>query len=395
MVGMRRAWVIVAMAVVARADVRPPDPLADPGFQHFYNLEYDEALAEFRAAASRDPSSADAWNHIAQTILFRRMFRAGSLATDLIGAANSFLRRPKMYLSADDQQEFSRAVNRAIDLSNQKLKQNPNDLAALYSIGVSYGIRANYNFLVRKAWIDALTDTATARKMHNRALAIDPNFADARLVPGVHEYVAGSLTWALRMLGSAVGVPSDRNEAIRTLEQVAQKGVRNRYDAEVLLCAIYRREKRPREAIPMLDDLLARFPRGYLVRLELAEAYSDLGDRARALAAVDEAEELKRAGAAGYTRMPEAKVRYTRGDVLFAFRQLDGALEEMKYATAHSSELDPVTAAGSWLRLGQIFDLLGQRNQAIAAYKEVVRIAPDSDAGGDAKSYISSRYKRP
>jgi tetratricopeptide (TPR) repeat protein len=104
---------------------------------------------------------------------------------------------------------------------------------------------------------------------------------------------------------------------------------------------------------------------------------------------------MKRANAPGYARLPEAKIRYTRGDVLFTFRQLDGALEEMKFATANSAELDPVTAANSWLRLGQIRDSLGQRAQAIAAYQQVLRIGPDSDAAGDAKSYLSSRYKRP
>ena len=392
---MRLVSLVFVVAAAARGDVQPPDPLADPGFQHFYNLEYDEALAAFHAEAARDPSSPDAWNHIAQTILFRQMYRAGSLETDLIGAANSFLRRPKMYLSASDQQQFSLAVNRAISLASAQLRQNPNHLAALYSIGVSYGIRANYSFLVKKNWIDALTDAAAARKMHNRAIEIDPNFTDARLVLGIHEYVAGSLPWALRMLGSVAGVPADRNEAIRTLQLVAEKGRLNRYDAEVMLCAIYRREKRPREAIPMLNDLLDRFPRGYLVRLELAEAYSDLGDHAHALAAVDQAEDLKRASAPGYARVPEAKIRYTRGDVLFAFRQFDRAIEEMKYATANWSELDPVTAAKSWLRLGQICDSMGQRAQAIAAYRQVLRIGSDSDAAGDARSCLSSRYKHP
>lgn len=392
---MRVVFAMLAAAFAMRGDVQPLDPLADPSFQHFYNLEYDEALASFRAEAARDPSSADTWNHIAQTILFRQMYRAGSLETDLIGAANSFLRRPKMYLSPGDQQEFSQAVDRAINLSSSTLKQNPNDLTALYSAGVSYGIRANYNFLVKKAWIAALTDTAAARKLHSRVIELDPNFNDARLILGVHEYVTGSLPWALRMVGSVVGVPSDRNEAIRTLRLVAAGGIRNRYDAEVLLCAIYRREKRPAEAIPLLNDLRERFPRGYLVQLELAEAYSDLGDRAHALAAVDEAETLKSANAPGYSRLPEAKIRYTRGDVFFTFRQFDAAFGEMNYASAHASELDPVTAANSWLRLGQICDSMGRRAQAIAAYRQVLHVGPDSDAAGDAKNYLSSRYRHP
>lgn len=385
----------IALAAAVYADKLPADPLADPGFQHFYNLEYDEALAAFHAEAQRDPSNPDDWNHIAQTILFREMFRAGSLETDLIGAANSFLRRPKMYLSAGDQDEFSRAVNRALDLSTAALKRNPNDVAALYSAGVSYAIRANYYFLVRKAWIDALTDTAAARRMHSRVIELDPAFTDARLLLGVHEYVAASLPWALRMIGSVAGVPADREEAIRTLETVARNGRGNRYDAEALLCAVYRREKRTRQAIPLFDDLLEHFPRGYLVRFELAEAYSELGDRADALAAVDAAEDQKRAGAPGYARLSEARIRYTRGDVLFAFREWDGALNQMQYASAHASELDPVTAANSWLRLGQIYDCQGNRAQAVASYRQVLRVGPDSDAAGDARNYLSSRYKRP
>src|SRR5271170_7249428 len=87
-------------AVLNAAGVPAIEPLTDSGFQHFYNLEYDEALADFVAQTARDPDSADAQNHVANTILFRQMYRAGSLDSDLIGSANSFLRRPKLNLSA-------------------------------------------------------------------------------------------------------------------------------------------------------------------------------------------------------------------------------------------------------------------------------------------------------
>src|SRR5579864_6592597 len=57
----------------------PPDPLENPGFQHFYNLEYDEALAAFAAQSAKDPQAPEPYNYIAQTILFRQMFRTGAL----------------------------------------------------------------------------------------------------------------------------------------------------------------------------------------------------------------------------------------------------------------------------------------------------------------------------
>ncbi len=390
---MRERGVLLLLLLLAAMNGAGQNAPGDSGFDHFYNLEYDEALADFRAEAAKNPGDPEAFNHVAQTILFRQMFRSGSLESDLI-RADSFLRRPKLVLSAADQKDFSAAADRSIELSQARLKKNANDIGALYALGVGYGIRANYNFLVKKAWIDALSDTAAARKAHTRVTELDPNLIDARLILGVHEYVTGSLPWGFRMLGSVAGFSGDKEHAIRTLELVAAKGRSNKYDAGALLVAIFRREKRSREAVPYLEELIRHFPRAYLVRLELAEAFGDIGDRAAALAKVDEADRLKKDGAPGYGRLPEAKIRYTRGNLLFGFGDLDRALEEMRAATAGQGELDPSTAGYAWLRLGQIYDLKGGRAQAVEAYREAIRRAPDSDAAGEAKGYISSRYKK-
>src|SRR5580692_6920433 len=78
--------------------------LDDPSFDHFYNLEYDQALAGFLAAAEKSPDSADAYDHIAQTILYRAMFRAGMLQSDMLTTPSSFV-KTKMEMSAEDQRE--------------------------------------------------------------------------------------------------------------------------------------------------------------------------------------------------------------------------------------------------------------------------------------------------
>ena len=73
---------------------------------------------------------------------------------------------------------------------------------------MAYGLRANYNFLVRKAWKEALHDATNARKDCNRVSELDPSNYDARLIQGVHDYVVGSLPWGWRMLGAVVnGAP--------------------------------------------------------------------------------------------------------------------------------------------------------------------------------------------
>jgi tetratricopeptide (TPR) repeat protein len=368
----------------------PLDPLSDPGFQHFYNLEYDEALAEFQAQAARDPMTPDRYNHIAQTLLFRHMFRSGVLESGLI-STNSVLHRPKIEMSAADQRLFADAIARGMDLANARLRSNPNDVAALYSLGVSYGNRANYNFL-KKSWMDALSDSSVARKTHAKITAIDGELVDARLILGVHEYVVGSLSWGWRTVGAVAGFKGDRERGIQTLQMVAQKGSANRYDAEGLLAAVLRREDRSREAIPLINDLIQRFPRNFLLRFELAELYGDLDDKTNALAAIDAIEQLKHSNAPGYQRVTAAQIRLARAEQLFGFRDYDRALTECK-AAAEAGELHPVMAAKAWLRVGQIHDLKKQRNEAIAAYRQAVRAAPESEAAGESKNYLAFRYK--
>ena len=83
---------------------------------------------------------------------------------------------------------------------------------------------------------------------------------DARLIQGVHDYVVGSLPWHIKLVGFLAGFRGDKQEGIRTLEEVAARGDQNRVDAEVLLCAIYRRERLPRKAVPLLEASGAGFP---------------------------------------------------------------------------------------------------------------------------------------
>ena len=194
------------------------------GFEHFYNLEFDEALADFRLAANLNPGSPDLRNHIAQTLVFREMFRNGALESELVSGANSFLRRPKLNPSPETEKLFLDEIAAAVSLAEARLKANPKDTAALYALGVSYGLRSSYFWVVKKSWRDSLRDATTARQYHNRVSELDPSNVDARLVQGLHDYTVGSLPLMYRMVGFLVGIHGDREKGIRTIQDVAQHG---------------------------------------------------------------------------------------------------------------------------------------------------------------------------
>ena len=143
------------------------------GFDHFYNLEYDQALADFEAAPSKDPQAIGPRNHIAQTLLYREMYRNGALETELVSGNNPFSApREDEPDARGAEKSFNEAIDKAIGLANARLERNPNDTGALYGRSVAYGLRANYNFLVRKAWRDALRDaTDSAQRLQPRVRA--------------------------------------------------------------------------------------------------------------------------------------------------------------------------------------------------------------------------------
>jgi tetratricopeptide (TPR) repeat protein len=368
--------------------------LIDEGFEHFYNLEYDEAVAVFEKAIAQNPSSPDLHNHLAQTLVFREMFRNGALESELVSGNNSFLRRPKLNPSPETEKRFLDEVSKAIELTAARLKANPNDIPALYAQGIAYGLRANYFWVVKKAWRDSLRDATAARKLHNRITELDSTNVDARLVQGLHDYVVGSLPWGWRMFGFLVGIKGDKAKGILTVQDVAANGRTNRMDARILLCALYRRESQTKEALPIVQELIGRYPRNFLLRLELAQMYSVAGDGVRGLEIMREVERLKNAKAPGFDRLPWEKIWFQEGSIQFWYNDLDQSLENMKKVTAKGDEVDLNVGVLAWLRTGQLYDLKHRRAEAMDAYRKAIAYAPQAEAAQEAKRYLGAPYKR-
>ena len=368
--------------------------LIEQGFDHFYNLEYPEAIACFEQAIAKDPSSPDLHNHLAQTLVFQEMFRDGSLESELVSGTNSFLRRAKLEPSPAIEQRFLSEIDRAMSLAQARLNTNPDDAVALYALGISYGLRSNYYWVVKKSWRESLKDATTARRLHNHLSEIEPHNVDARLVQGLHDYIVGSLPWHYRMFGFLIGIHGDKEKGIRIVQDVAQNGKLDRVDAEVFLCALYRRENQASRAVPLVQDLIARFPRNFLLRLELSQMYSMAGDGPRGLAAAEEIARLKNAHAPGYDRVTWERIYFQEGTTQFWYRDFDRALENLRKVVAAPQNVDLNAGASAWLRIGQIDDLTRHRTEALQAYRKAIDYAPQADAAQEARKYLSDPYHR-
>jgi tetratricopeptide (TPR) repeat protein len=382
----------LALVLLAAALPLAAQNLVDEGWDHFYNLEYDQAIGDFERAISQNSTSPDLHNHLAQTIVFKEMFRDGALESELVSGNNSLLRRAKLNPSPETRKRFLEEIDTSLGLCDARLKKNPNDVGALYAQGIAYGIRSDYFWVVEKSWRDSLRDATSARRSHNRISEIQPDNVDARLVDGLHDYIVGSLPWGFRMMGFLVGIHGDKEKGIHTVEFVAKNGKDNKVDAEIFLCALYRREGHTNLAVPLVQDLVRRFPRNYLLRLELSVMYSMAGDKVHGLEAVEEAARLKREHAPGFDQMPWEKIYYQEGSIQFWYRDEEKALENLKKVVAGVENVDLNTGAYTYLRIGQIYDMTHHRQQAIEYYKKAIAYEPQADAAVQSRKYLESPY---
>jgi tetratricopeptide (TPR) repeat protein len=382
----------VALVLLAAAISLAAQSLVDDGWDHFYNLEYDAAIADFDRAIAQDPNSPDLHNHLAEAVVFQEMYRNGALESEMVSGNNSLLRRARMNPSADTRTKFLAEIGKTLSLCETRLKKNPNDTVALYAQGIAYGIRSDYFWVVEKSWYDSLRDATSARRAHNRVLELEPNNVDARLVQGLHDYIVGSLPWQYRMMGFLVGFHGDKEKGMRIVQDVAQNGKLDRVDAEIFLCALYRRENHPDRAVPVVQDLIRRFPRNYLLRLELSVMYSMAGDKVHGLEAVEEVARLKRAHAPGFDPMPWEKIYYQEGSIQFWYRDEDQALENLQKVAAGIANVDLNTGAYTYLRIGQIYDMTQRRAQAVEYYKKAIAYEPQADGAAQSRKYLATPY---
>ena len=155
--------------------------LVDQGYSNFYNLEFDQAIAEFEHGIAQNPGFPRPAQSPGADLVFREMFRNGALESELVSGNNSFLRRPKLNPSPETEKRILDEIAKAMALAEARLKKNPKDTAAMYAQGISYGLRSNYYWVVKKSWRDSL------QRRHRRAETAQPhhaNWSPATWMPG-------------------------------------------------------------------------------------------------------------------------------------------------------------------------------------------------------------------
>ena len=217
--------------------------LTRAGWEHFYSLEYDLALRDFERALEAHPDDAAAVNHVLDGVLYGELYKYNALDTRLY-AKQGFLNSKQVPIDLSVKQRIKKLTEKALSLSDKRLKANPEDVQALYNRGVTESLRSIYLVIVEHAWFAALRSALSARHDHEQVLRLRPDWTDAETIVGAYNFVVGSLTMPVRAMAGLAGIHGNKKKGLRMLAESGKAGGESSADARVALALFLRREGR-------------------------------------------------------------------------------------------------------------------------------------------------------
>ena len=367
----------------------PQDPQTDAAFNDFYNMEYDRATQEFEKIVEKHPRDAFALNHLLTTVLMRDLYDTGAMNTGDY-ANDSFIGRAPRPTPQKIKDRIKQLAHRAEEIEEEQLKANPKDVEALYCRGVTRAQFSVYTGLVERAWFSALRNAVGARHDHEHVLELDPDFIDAKLVVGTHNYVVGNLPWSVKVAAALAGLSGSKEKGLAYLREVAKSDGENAEDAKIVLTLFLRRERRYDEALGYMQDLSAKYPKNHLFTTEVANLL-------RASGRLDEAEALYRKiwqnGREGkYGNLHYEMAAWGLGELLRSKKELAGAAAAYELVN-DAPNPDPDVLQKANLAAGEMYDLLQKRELAMKRYQAVLAGRTDSGQADLARRYIREAYR--
>jgi len=352
-------------------------------------MDYERAIADMEKVAAQHGDDPYAINNLANTYLIRELFRMGALdPTDY--ANDSFIGSPRRPATEEAKKKIKEFLERATGLEEDRLRVNPNDVEALYARGVTRGMRSSYTGLIDRSWLTALRSAVGSRHDHERVLELSPTFTDAKLIVGTHDYVVGSLPWAVKMAASLVGFSGNKERGIEELYAASKGGGEASIDARILLALFLRREGRFDEALNLVRGLTQQFPQNVIVGLEEGDLLRAAHRDKEAVAAYRKVWDSGHAGHFPFGNYELSSVNM--GDTQRALKDDAGALVSynlMEDVAHPATEFRQRAALGA----GEIYDLQQKRDLAVKKYNLVVSVDGSSKWAESARKYLREPYR--
>ncbi len=360
-------WLLVLALAVPAASAPPESEREMAGVVDlFYDMQFDKARAAADDLAQRLP-------HHPAGVFYR--------------GVSSYQRWVAEGMRSTDTYRAFEIDNEAAEKASKAL-MSANPAEAHYYLGATLGFRSRAN-MAQKKYFRALPDGAASIKHLKKALALDPELADARLGLGMYHYFAARMPAGAKPLAYLlVGEGADRKLGLSELWSVARSSGIARMEARSVLAIILSKDDEAdwAGADALLAELTARYPHNPIYRLRRAYVAERRGD-------YDAAAKLADPDGRWFQSLHPSVRSSARAWALYRAaesRLLQGRAAETEGWLKALDEVPHPRGMKDWvlLRRGNLLDFQGKPAEADAFYARI----KDKTPAGLAERFRKERY---
>jgi hypothetical protein len=243
--------------------------LLDTGFKKLYELNFEEARAQFLEYQRIRPDDPMGKAAEAASYLYQQFDTKGILSSEFFLNDNRFLGGIEGTPAQNRNTPFEEAVHQSREMAKKRVKANSHDIQGLLALTIADGMESNYDAFIQKKQMSALSFMKQGEQEANAVLSIDPSSQDAYVALGMANYVIGCLPSYKRALLWFGGVHGDKQKGIELMATAAEHGRYLSPFAKIMLALAYEREREPEKARELLAELSAQFPSNRIFAREL------------------------------------------------------------------------------------------------------------------------------
>ena len=302
--------------------------------------------------------------------------------------------------TSDEKQRkvFEKILDDSIDGIKRWIKLNPKDPNAYMGIGALYGLRAMFS-MRNRSWVTAYFSGRKAIKNLEKAMELDPTYYDAYFGLGVYQYYAGTLPSVIKVLAKIVAIKGNPDEGIKQLNIAREKAQFTADSAKLILIeAQNKREGKyydPHKSLTYIRQLHAKYPNNPLMHYVEVICLYETGHY---LAVTEQAEQfLNLIGKDPFYKDIYVARAYTAlGTSQMAQGNFEVARDIFEKGREALKNQEP-SRWGVWneFRLGQVYDILGEREKALEQYQYILSFKDKWGFDNMAKDLLKKPYQLP
>ncbi len=370
-------WALAAVPASAELTL-PPDVMqhATEGINGVYSLDFDTVQKNIEWVFAHYPDHPFA--HFGNAMI-------------------AWSRYEYEYELSDDRQRkvFEQILDDSIDGIKRWMKQNPDDTNAYMGIGALYGLRAMFS-MRNRSWVTAYFSGRKAIKNLEKSLELDPTYYDAYFGLGIYQYYAGTLPSVIKILAKIVAIKGDPDEGVKQLNLSREKAHFTGDSSKLILIEIQNTRGSkyydPQKSLEYIRQLRAKYPQNPLMHYVEIICLYETGHYDEVSAQAEQF--LKLIGKDPFYKDIYLSRAYTAlGTVQMAKGNWQQARELFEKGRAAIQNQEP-SRWGVWneLRLGEVYDVLGEREKAVKQYRYVLSFDDKWGFDDAAKALLKTPY---